>query len=59
MVQELQDTLPSLRRTRDQEAWFLSRWEARGLGGLEAEIARKRVVELDHLISQIASQSAR
>jgi hypothetical protein len=44
MIQRLEDTLPSLRRTRDEQVVFVSGMVSRGLGDLEmVEIARRRV----------------
>ena len=57
MIHRIEDTLPSLRRTRDEQAVFVSGMVSGGLGDLEmVEIARRRVVALEELISQISTQ---
>jgi hypothetical protein len=56
MIQQLHDTLPSLLRTREEQALFVGQMEALGLGDLhEVEVARRRVVALNSLIADISS----
>jgi hypothetical protein len=58
MVRRLRDTLPSLQRTRDEQAWFAVGLESLGLGDFEmAEVALRRVAALDDLISRILCEA--
>jgi hypothetical protein len=57
MVWTLQDTIPNLQRTRDEQAQFVAGMESLGLADLEmTKLARQRVVMLDDLVSRSAQQ---
>jgi hypothetical protein len=58
MIQQLPGTIPSLRRTREEQAAFVNQMEALGLGdSYDVEVARRRVAALDRLISDVSTHA--